>query len=148
MTKCCKSSHLNAKTPECGHYFSHTHVMALNYYHNWCLPIFCRSFTYSALLLKWRTFSFPLNKTWTWISFEAMGMPPQNASAFLWNYSASDTCSCLHVWHNCCLCSCCWWEWGKVDLVSVLKPKSGSCSNVCWRCFASCGPCDTVSLWV
>lgn len=67
VTKCCKSSHLNAKTPECGHYFSHTHVMALNYYHNWCLPIFCRSFTYSALLLKWRTFSFPLNKTWTWV---------------------------------------------------------------------------------
>lgn len=31
------------------------------------------------------------------VSFDAMGMPPQNASAFLWNYSASDTCSCLHV---------------------------------------------------
>lgn len=55
-----------------------------------------------------------VNKFW---GIEAMGMPPQNASAFLWNYSASDTCSCLHVWHNCCLCSCCWWEWGKVDLV-------------------------------
>lgn len=29
-----------------------------------------------------------------------------------------------------CVCLLCWWQWGEVDLMSVLKPKSVSCSNV------------------
>lgn len=41
-----------------------------------------------------------------------------------------DTCACRHVRHVCCVYVLCWWQWGEVDLMPVLNPRSGSCSTV------------------
>lgn len=56
-------------------------------------------------------------------------MTPQNADVSVCA-SVSDTCSCSHV---CSVYVLSWWQWGEVDLMSVLKPRSGSCSTVRWE---------------